>query len=286
MLAQQLVNGLALGSCYALVALGLTLVFGVLLIPNFPHGELYMFGASITYTLTVLGLNFWLSAVAGTLAATAIGVMLDYVAYRPIERRDTLSLLIAALAASIVLQEVASIIWGSELHTTPSPLTGVLRTRLFSITSYQLLIGAVTIIAWLGLWLVLNRSRLGLAVRAVAQNRAAAQLMGIDLGQVRVATFALGAMLGGVAGALLGASFPIYPTMGVNPILKAFVVLVIGGVGNLWGAVAGGLLLGIVETLVAGYISSELQDIGTFAVLVLVLLIRPQGLLGQAEVER
>jgi branched-chain amino acid transport system permease protein len=139
---------------------------------------------------------------------------------------------------------------------------------------------------WAVVWLVLNRSRLGLCIRAVAQNRSAAQLMGIDLEVTRMATFAIGAAIGGLAGALLGASLPIYPTMGINPILKAFVVLVIGGVGSLWGAVLGGLLLGLVEVMVAGYFSSELQDIGTFMVLVALLLFKPEGLLGKAEVDR
>lgn len=286
LLPQQLINGLTLGSTYALVALGLTLVFGVLLIPNFAHGELYMLGAFATYALVAHGTNFWLAVVLATVLVMAIGVALDRIVFRPLEGGPPLSLMIAALAASIILQQTATIIWGSEPQTTPNPIQGSWRTDWFSVSYYQLFIIALTMLAWGAVWLVLNRSRLGLAIRAVAQNRPAAQLMGIELTHVRIATFAIGALLGGLGGALLGANFPIYPTMGINPVLKAFVVLVIGGIGNLWGAIFGGLLLGVVEVMVAGYISSELQDVGTFLILVLVLLLRPQGLFGRVVIER
>lgn len=286
MLPQQLVNGLALGSTYALIALGLTLVFGVLLIPNFAHGELYMLGAFSTYALSASGMNFWLAVLVATALVAIIGIVLDKVVFRPLEHSTALSLMIAALAASIILQQFATIVWGSEPRTTPNPIPGNLRTLWFSISYYQLFIIAVMLLAWGGVWMVLNRSRLGLSIRAVAQNREAAQLMGIELTKVRIATFAISAIIGGAAGALLGANFPIYPTMGVNPVLKAFVVLVIGGIGNLWGAIFGGLLLGVVEVMVAGYISSQLQDVGTFLVLVLVLLLRPDGLFGRPLIER
>ena len=285
-LPQQIVNGLSLGSSYALVALGLALVFGVLRIPNFPHGELYMLGASFTYVLVALGVNFWLAVPAAGVAVVIVGIVLDQVAYRRIDTGGNLGLMIAALAASTVLQQTATIVWGAEPHTTRQPLDAVYRTPYFSIGAYQLVILAATAASCLLVWLVLHRSRLGLAIRAMAQNRPAALLMGIELGRVRVATFAIGSLIGGVAGALLGAMFPIYPTMGLNPVLKAFIVLVIGGVGSLLGAIAGGMLLGVLEVLVAGYVSSQLQDIGTFTILVLMLIFRPNGLFGRAEVVR
>jgi branched-chain amino acid transport system permease protein len=285
-LTQQIVNGLALGSSYALVALGLTLVFGVLRIPNFPHGEFYMLGASFNYVLVGLGVNFWVATALAAVAVVVVGILVDQIAFKPIDTGGNLALMISALAMSTLLQQAATIVWGSEPHTTAMPFSGVIRTAWFDIGLYQILILGATLACWLAVWLTLNRSRLGLAIRAMAQNRAAAQLMGIELNRVRIATFAIGAVIGGIAGALLGASFPIYPTMGVNPVLKAFVILVIGGVGNLWGAIVGGFALGIIEILVAGYISSELQDIGTFAVLVLVLIVRPNGLFGRAEVVR
>lgn len=286
MLAQQMINGLALGSMYALVALGLTLVFGVLLIPNFAHGELYMLGAFFTYVLVALDWNFWLAAAAATLAVMVVGIVLDRIAFRPLEGKPALTMMISALGAATIIQQLATLAWGSESRTTPNTITGSYATGSFTITYFQIIIFALLLVSWAAVWLVLNHSRLGLSIRAVAQNRAAAQLMGISLDRTRIATFAIGAALGGIAGALLGASLPIYPTMGINPILKAFVVLVIGGVGSLWGAVLGGLLLGLVEVMVAGYISSEMQDIGTFLILVLLLLLKPEGLLGKAEVER
>jgi len=285
LLPQQLINGLALGSTYALVALGLTLIFGVLLIPNFAHGELYMLGAFITYVFVAVGLNFWLAMLAAVSLVVGLGVVIDRLVFRAIDM-SALSLMIAALATSMVLQQLATLIWGTEPRTIPAPLTGVLRFTHFAITQLQLVVMGSVAAAFTVLWLVLNRSRLGLAIRATAQNRDAARLMGISMSQVRWATFAMGAALGALAGALLGATFPIYPTMGINPVLKAFVVLVLGGIGSLWGAISGGLVLGIAEVLVAGYISSELQDIGAFAILVLVLLLRPQGLFGRAQIER
>ncbi|SNT22028.1 amino acid/amide ABC transporter membrane protein 1, HAAT family [[Luteovulum] sphaeroides subsp. megalophilum] len=283
---QQLVNGLALGSTYALVALGLTLIFGVLLIPNFAHGEFYMLGAFLTYAMVLAGTNFWLAMALAVGAVILLGCLVDRLAFKPVEQAPPLSMMISALAASIILQQSAMLIWGGEARTIPAPVTGVLRTPFFIVTWMQLIVMASLLLAAAGVWLVLNRSRLGLAIRAVAQNRDAALLMGISMFQVRLATFAIGAALGAIAGALLGATFPIYPTMGVNPVLKAFVVLVLGGIGSLPGAVFGGLFLGVVEVMVAGYISSELSDIGAFAILVAVLLLRPQGFFGQAQVER
>lgn len=283
---QQFVNGLALGSTYALVALGLTLIFGVLLIPNFAHGEFYMVGAFLTYALVMSGLNFWLAMALGAIAVIALGCAIDAIAFKPLRGAPPLSLMISALAASIILQQTATLIWTSEARTIPTPVTGILRTPFFILTWMQVVVMGSLLTAVVAIWLILNRSRLGLAIRATAQNHDAALLMGVNMTQVRLATFAIGAALGAIAGALLGATFPIYPTMGVNPVLKAFVVLVLGGIGSLRGAVLGGLFLGVVEVMVAGYISTELQDIGAFTLLVLVLLARPQGFFGKAQVER
>lgn len=286
LLPQQLVNGLALGSNYALVALGLTLVFGVLLTPNFAHGEFFMLGAFLTYSGTAVGLNFWLAMLLAVLVMMAVGAATDRLVFKPLNQSSGLSLMIGALAASIVLTQVATLIWGSEPRTIVEPMSGVVRTGAFSVTYLQLTIMCALGVCWLMVWLVLNHTRLGLAIRAVSQHRDAALLMGIGMTQVRLATFAMSAGMGAVAGALLGATFPIYPTMGTNPVLKAFVVLVIGGIGSLAGAVVGGVVLGVSEVMVAGYVSSELQDIGAFLILVAVLLLRPQGLFGSAEVER
>jgi branched-chain amino acid transport system permease protein len=283
---QQVVNGLALGSTYALVALGLALVFGVLLVPNFAHGELYMLGGVITYGLTSTGLNFWLALIVATPLVGLMGIALDRGVFRPLQRSSGLSMMIAAFAASIILQQLVTLVWGTDSRTIAAPVSGIFRTRFFIVTRYHVVLFVALAVVWTALWLLLNRSRLGLAIRAVAQNRPAAELMGIDLGRIRTITFFASAAIGGLAGALLGASSPIYPSVGFTPMLKAFIVLVVGGIGNLWGAIVGAFALGVVEVMVAGYISSELQDIGAFAVLVLVLLLKPNGMLGSAEVER
>jgi len=286
LITQQLANGLVLGSTYALVALGLTLVFGVLLIPNFAHGEFYMAGAFITYTLAMSGVNFWVAMVLSVMLVMLLGCLIDRLAFFPIRTAPALSLMISALAMSIILQQIATIIWGTEARTIPTPLPGVIRTTYFAITYLQLAILLSLAIAALAVWMILYHSRLGLAIRATAQNRDAAALMGIRMSVVRTSTFAISAALGAIAGALLGATFPIYPTMGSIPVLKAFVVLVLGGIGSFWGAILGGLFLGTSEVFVAGYISSQLQDIGTFLLLTMVLLVRPQGLFGRVNMER
>lgn len=286
LLPQHLINGLALGSTYALVAMGLTLVFGVLLIPNFAHGELYMLGGFLSYSLVAVGINFWVAIMIAAAITAVLGVVLDFVVFKPMDKAPGLSLMIAALAASMILQQFAVFIWGTEPRTTPNPVTGVIRTPFFTMTYYQIVIMVTLVLVWSGLWLILNRSKIGSAIRAVAQNEDAARLMGINMTQVRIVTFAIGAAIGGLAGALLGATFPIDPSVGVLPVLKAFVVLVLGGIGSLPGAVVGGILLGLVEVMIAGYVSSTLQDTGAFLILVIFLLLRPQGLFGKAPIER
>lgn len=283
---QQVINGLVLGSTYSLIALGLTLVFGVLLIPNFAHGEFYMLGGLFTYQFVALGLGFWVAVALAIVIVVAIGLLLDAMVFRPLASSSGLTLMIAALASAIILQQAAAIGWGSEPRTTPPPFRGALAIGNATISYYQIMFISVMFAAWAGLTVMMRRSRLGLAIRAVSQNSDAARLMGIDLSHIRYATFAIGACLGALAGGLLSATVPVYPEMGINPVLKAFVILVLGGIGNLWGAILGGLFLGIVEVMVTGYIASEYQDIGTFLILVVVLLIRPNGLLGKAEVER
>ena len=286
LLPQQIVNGLALGSTYALVAMGLTLVFGVLLIPNFAHGELYMLGGFISYSLAGAGMNFWLAILVASIAVSLVGLLLDRLTFQPLDKAPPLSMMIAALGASIVIQQIASLFWGNEPRTTTNPVTGSISTAYFTVTTYQLVIVMTLVVVWFVLSIVLNKSNIGLAIRAVSQNRDAARLMGINMFSVRITTFLIGAGIGGLTGALLGATFPIYPSVGTLPVLKAFVVLVLGGIGSIWGTVLGGVLLGLAEVLIAGYISSSLQDTGAFLILVLFLLLRPQGIFGKAQIER
>jgi len=282
---QQLVNGVTIGLVYALIAIGLTLVFGILDVINFAHGELYMLGAFLTYGLTVgLGVPYAL-ALALTMVGTAgAGVLAERVTVRPLRGRHMFTVVLSTLGLSIFLQNGALFLWGPdpreiELGWGSRPLVvgGVVITylRLAVLGTGAVLIAALT-------WFI-RRTTWGMALRAVASNRDAAALMGIPVAHVYAITFALGAGLAGVAGGLLGAMFTIEPSMGEWAVVKAFCVVIMGGMGNVPGAVLGGVILGVAENLGAGFLpggSSYKDGIG-YAILILVLLCRPQGLFGR-----
>ncbi len=305
-LIQQLINGLVLGSVYALVALGYTMVYGILQLINFAHGEVLMVGAMVA--LTVLGV---IAAVAPStplviqlLIATAAAVpvcmllsaAIERIAYRPLRNAPRLAPLITAIGISIILQTLAMIIWSPNprvfpdlLPTTPFEIGGAL------LAPKQLLILLVSAASMAALLILIYRTRLGRAMRAVSENPKIASLMGINPDRIISATFMLGAALAAIAGILVGMNYNIaHFTMGFLLGLKAFTAAVLGGIGNLGGAVLGGLLLGIIESLGAGYVGdltggflgSHYQDIFAFAVLILVLVFRPSGLLGERVADR
>jgi len=303
-LLQQVLNGLILGSLYALVALGYTMVYGILELINFAHGEVVMLGAMVSVSVLVA-----LSAagVPGPLAMLiALGVavpvcvltalVIERVAYRPLRRAPRLAPLITAIGASIVLQNAAMIGWGRQYLAFPPVLElDIYEWGGATITNVQILIVATAAIAMTGLLLLVNRTRLGRAMRATAQNQEVAGLMGVDVNRVIAATFAVGAGLAAVAGLLIAAYYGIaHYNMGFILGLKAFTAAVLGGIGNIQGAVLGGLLLGVLESLGAGYIGdltggflgSHYQDIFAFFVLILVLVLRPSGLLGERTPEK
>ncbi len=301
---QQLLNGLVLGSLYALVALGYTMVYGILELINFAHGEVVMFGAMVS--LAVLG------ALAGTplppaamlaIAAAvavpvcmAMGFAIERVAYRPLRRAPRLAPLITAIGVSIVLQNVAMIVWGRQYVSFP-PLVDIHIYEIAgaTITNVQILIVALAALMMAGLLVLVRRTRLGRAMRAAAQNREVAELMGVDVNRVISATFVIGSALAAVAGMLVAAYYGLaHYGMGFMLGLKAFTAAVLGGIGNIPGAMLGGLLLGIIESLGAGYIGdltggflgSHYQDIFAFLVLIFVLVFRPSGLLGERVADR
>jgi len=283
---QQILNGVTIGLVYALIAIGLTLVFGILDVINFAHGELYMLGAFLTYGLTVgLGVPYAL-ALALTMVGTAgAGVLAERVTVRPLRGRHMFTVVLSTLGLSIFLQNGALFLWGPdprdiELGWGSRPLVvgGVVITylRLAVLGTGAVLIAALT-------WFI-RRTTWGMALRAVASNRDAAALMGIPVARAYAITFALGASLAGVAGGLLGAMFTIEPSMGEWAVVKAFCVVIMGGMGNVPGAVLGGVILGVAENLGAGFLpggSSYKDGIG-YAILILVLLCRPQGLFGRS----
>jgi branched-chain amino acid transport system permease protein len=303
-LLQQILNGLVLGSVYAMVALGYTMVYGILQLINFAHGEVLMIGAMVAVwlvpTLLAAGVPGPLVLLIVTLAAIPVcmllSVFIERVAYRPLRGAPRLAPLITAIGMSIVLQTVAMIIWKPNpivfpdlLPTDPVPIFGAI------LAPKQILILVVAATMMTGLVLLVNRTRLGRAMRATAENPRIAGLMGVNANQVIAATFAIGAALAAVAGVLVALNYNIvHFSMGFIPGLKAFTAAVLGGIGNITGAVVGGLLLGIIESLGAGYIGdltggflgSHYQDIFAFAVLILVLPFRPSGIMGERVADR
>ncbi|MCM5572219.1 branched-chain amino acid ABC transporter permease [Burkholderiaceae bacterium FT117] len=303
-LLQQILNGLVLGSVYALVALGYTMVYGILQLINFAHGEVLMIGAMVAVwlvpTLLAAGVPGPLVLLIVTLAAIPVcmllSVFIERVAYRPLRNAPRLAPLITAIGMSIVLQTVAMIIWKPNpivfpdlLPTDPVPIFGAIlapKQILILVVAASLMVGLVTLV---------NKTKLGRAMRATAENPRIASLMGVNANQVIAATFAIGAALAAVAGVLVAMNYNIvHFSMGFIPGLKAFTAAVLGGIGNITGAVVGGLLLGVIESLGAGYIGdltggflgSHYQDIFAFAVLILVLLFRPSGIMGERVADR
>ena len=301
---QQLINGLVLGSMYALLALGYTMVYGIINLINFAHGEVLMVGALVSWTVvTALADTGWpgatlllLSLLAAMLVCMILNIVIERLAYRPLRNAPRLAPLITAMGVSLLLQTLAMIIWKPDykpypilLNDEPYEVMGA------TINLVQILIIAVTAITLAALMLLINGTRLGRAMRATAENPRVAQLMGVRPDLVISATFAIGAALAALAGVMWAANYgSVQHTMGFMPGLKAFTAAVFGGIGNLPGAMVGGVLLGLIEALGAGYIGdltggvlgSQHQDIFAFAVLILILTLRPPGLLGERVADR
>jgi branched-chain amino acid transport system permease protein len=303
-LLQQIINGLVLGSIYALVALGYTMVYGVLGLINFAHGDIVMVGALTALTVVAklagsalpVPLILMLALAAGVLVCTALGVTIERVAYRPLRRAPRLAPLITAIGVSILLQYGAALIWSKQYL----PLPEIVRPAHYAIgnatvTSLQLYIFALALAVMAALLWFIKRTRLGKAMRATEQNRDVAGLMGIDVNRIIAFTFALGSALGALAGLMVVLYYGIaHYFMGFMLGLKAFTAAVLGGIGKVNGAMLGGLLLGLIESLASGYIGdltggalgSNYRDIFAFLVLVAILILRPSGLIGEPAADR
>jgi len=305
-LLQQILNGLVLGSVYALIALGYTMVYGILQLINFAHGDVLMVGA-LTAMTTINAVSSIapdlpgpIKLLIGLLVAMPVcmllNVVIERVAYRPLRNAPRLAPLITAIGVSITLQTVAMLIWGrnynvfpTTMPTTPVAIAGA------TITPVQLMIIVVSFALMIGLVMLVNKTKLGRAMRATAENPRVAGLMGVDANKVIVATFAIGAALAAVAGVMMASNYSIaHFYMGFLPGMKAFTAAVLGGIGNIYGAMVGGLMLGLIESLGAGYIGdltggvlgSNYQDIFAFVVLILVLTLRPSGIMGERVADR
>ncbi|MDR2339686.1 MAG: branched-chain amino acid ABC transporter permease [Deltaproteobacteria bacterium] len=295
---QQFTNGLTVGAIYALIALGYTMVYGVMKLINFAHGELFTLGAFIGYALLVtfgitgrVGLGLGL-AISVVLVAGLVGVaghVLERVAYRPLRHSDRLAAVVSALGASIFLQNAIMLSWGANYRSYSADLLPSVSVSIFgqSFPLLKILIFLTAVVVMLALWLFVHRTRIGMAIRAAAIDQGAAKLMGIDVSSVIAVVFVIGPALGGIAGLIVGLCYgQINFGMGQLYGLKAFTAAIIGGIGNIQGAMVGGLLLGLVEALGAAYISVAWKDALTFVVLIMILVVRPTGLLPERVAEK
>ena len=301
---QQIINGLVQGSVYALVALGYTMVYGILGLINFAHGEVVMIGAMLALSSlkVLLGLGaspllaLPISVALAMLGCMLLGYGIERIAYRPLRHAPRLAPLITAIGVSIVLQNLAMMIWGREYHAFPQLITNTPHNVGGAIiNNIQITIFILALAIMAGLMTVVHRTRLGRAMRAVAENQHAAQLMGVNINRVISITFMIGSGLAAIAGVMVSANYGLaHYYMGFILGLKAFTAAVLGGIGNLRGAMLGGLLLGLIESLGAGYVGgltggffgSNYQDVFAFFVLIAVLVFRPSGLLGERLAER
>lgn len=288
-LIQTLISGLSLGSIYALIALGYTMVYGIAKMLNFAHGDIIMVGAYAVITAVfTMGLPPFIAILISIALCALLGIVIEFLAYRPLRQAQPLAVLITAIGVSYLLQNLALLIYGSEQKAFPTivalPTVHIGGVYIDGITLATLVVTAVIMVA---LSLFINKTRMGKAMRAVSEDKEAAELMGISVNRTITVTFAIGSALAGVAAIFYGAAYTyIRPTTGAMPGIKAFTAAVFGGIGSIPGAFLGGLLLGIIEALAKAYISTQLANSIVFAVLIVVLLVKPAGLLGKIVPEK
>ena len=292
LILQQLINAVSIGSLYALMAIGLAMVFGILRLINFAHGDLIMVGSYVALLLIVLGLPFVIAAAAGILASTLAGLLMERLAYRPIRGAHEIAMLLTSFSVTILLENLAIILFRPTSRPFPAPsiLHAVIEAGALRLASLDLIAIAVAAVLLLALTLFVTRTEVGISMRAAAEDLLAARLMGINVNKVIAAAFAIGSFMAGVVGILWSARVgKIDPLMGFNPVLKAFVASVIGGLGSLPGAVIGAYVLGGLEILLQGLLPSALtpyRDAFVFVILIALLLFRPNGILGSTEKEK
>ena len=287
----HLVNGLSLGSVYAIIALGYSMVYGIAKMLNFAHGDIIMVGAYIAFcVMQYLGLPSIVAVLAAMVVCTLLGVFIERLAYKPLRQATSLAVLITAIGMSYLLQNAALLIWGANPKVFPSVVT-IPSIQLFNgqlkITGETIVTVLANVVIMIALTLFTGKTQMGKAMRAVSEDKGAAELMGINVNLTISVTFAIGSALAAVAGVLLCSSYPaLMPTTGSMPGIKAFTAAVFGGIGSIPGALVGGVLLGVIEILGKAYVSTELADALVFAVLIVVLLVKPTGLLGKPVQEK
>ncbi len=286
---QQLINGLSVGSIYAVIALGYTMVYGIIKLINFAHGEIMMMGAYFAFvTAVTIGMPFYMVLIVSMLIAAILGLSIEYVAYKPLRNAPRISALITAIGISLFLQNLALVVFKPE----PKVMPAIIPKQPILIGNLQ--IGTVTIVTILlsVIFMILldqfiKKTKPGKAMRAVSQDKEASILMGINVNRTISLTFAIGSALGAFGGVLYSIAYTqVYPTMGIMPGLKAFVAAVLGGIGLLPGAMLGGFVIGMIETISKAYISSQWSDAIVFGILIIVLIVKPTGILGKNEREK
>lgn len=286
---QQIVNGLSLGSTYALIALGYTMVYGIIKLINFAHGDIYMLGAYIGFAvITKLGLGFFPALIIAMVLCAIIGILTERIAYKPLRNSPRIALLITAIGVSFFMEYVMVYFVGANVRAFPDVIP---KTQYYLgnvvINLQQIVILCTTIVLMVLLQFIVHKTKIGKAMRAVSADRDAAELMGINVNRTISATFAIGSALAGAGGVMVGMFYnSINPLMGMLPGIKAFVAAVFGGIGIIPGAMIGGFGIGLIETLVSGYGSSMYKDAVVFAILILVLIFKPAGLLGKNTREK
>ena len=281
-LIQQIFNGLVMGSVYVLVALGLTVIFGILGVAHFAHGSVAMFGGYVTYFLAQkFGLTLFPAMFLAMPVGALLGVLIERLAYRPVRDAPHINAFIIALGLSLLIDKVNLLAFGADQVVIPSPYRRVIEVGGVAMTELRLYILTTAIALVVAMGLVIQKTKIGKAVRAVAQNRPAAILMGVNVEQISLVVFGLSSALGIAAGALIGALFAVAPGVADGLTIKGFAVLILGGLGSFPGAIIGGLVLGVSESLAAGLISSAYKDVIAFLIMIVVLLFRPEGLMGK-----
>lgn len=290
MLAQQIANGIVLGAIYGLSALGFTLVFGAARIVNFAYGEILMLGAFLTVSLAgALGLNFFVAMPVAMLGIALFSVVMFYVALRPVMRgpsaglQGELQVILVSLGLLYLLREAAVIIWGTAPRQLDMGVPGFLEIGDVIMPNKRLVVVGIMLVLVVALYLLLYRTRIGKALRAIAQNREGAMAIGLNPDRIVAFVFAVSGALACAAGSLLGTLYAVDPGMGDPPLLKSFVIVIFGGLGSVPGAILGGLAIGLIETLAGAYISFAFKDVFTFVALILVLVLRPAGLFGRVS---
>jgi branched-chain amino acid transport system permease protein len=281
---QQIFNGLVVGSIYTLIALGLTTIFGILGIAHFAHGSVAMFGGYLTYFLiSALGIGLLPSFVLAMAAGALLGIVLERVAYYPVRNAPPINSFIIALGLTLIIEKLNLLAFGIDQVIIPTPFVNVINIGGVTMPELRIYVLVIAALLVIGMTLLIQRTWIGMAVRAVAQNRAAAVLMGINVNSVSMFVFALSSALGVAAGVLVGALFAVAPGVSSGLVIKGFAVLILGGLGSIPGAIVGGMVLGVSEAFAAAFVSSAYKDVISFLLMILVLLVRPEGLMRRSS---